>query len=202
MKRILILTACLLLMATSMVLAQGEPQTCPKAAQASGDMPMMMKCRGGAEGGCGILGCKELNLTKEQMAKAEAINFAHQKAMIDLKASLEKAQLNMHHEMNATSPDRAKVLAAAKEVNAIEAKMDEARINHRFDLRALLTPEQLAKYGDCCKAFGGGMGCMKDRDMGRGMMMGGGCKGQGMGGDCKEKCMKEKAMDDGCQRKI
>lgn len=193
MKRILILTACFLLVATSMLLAQGEPQSCSKGMQAPGGMSMMGCCKGDAGGGCDILKCKELNLTKDQMAKAEAINFTHRKAMIDLKASLEKARLSMHHEMNGSSPDRAKVLAAAKEVNAIEAKMDEARINHQFDMRALLTPEQLEKCDSCCKSRGCDMGCM----MGAGMKS----MEQGMGGGaCKGKGMEGKTPEGGCKR--
>lgn len=114
-------------------------------------------------GGCNPLDCKELNLTKEQTAKIKELMFANRTAMIDLKASMEKACLNMQREMQAPSPDRAKALATARDINAIRGKMQEARINNRFNIRGVLTPEQLEKYMSCqgeCPP-GQGMGCRK-----------------------------------------
>lgn len=118
-------------------------------------------CCGG--GGCNPLDCKELNLTKEQTAKIKDLMFTNRTAMIDLKASMEKACLNMCREIQSPTPDRAKALATAREINAIKGKMQEARINNRFDIRGVLTPEQLGKYMSCqseCSP-GKGMGCRK-----------------------------------------
>lgn len=103
---------------------------------------------------CDLLDCKELNLTKEQTQKIKDINFAHKNAMIDLKAALEKAQLRMGQEMKADSPDKAKTLAAAREVVAVKGQMCEARITHMFNLRGVLNAEQLEKMNAC---KGGGM---------------------------------------------
>lgn len=115
-------------------------------------------------GGCNILNCETLELTDDQKAEIKEINFTHRNKMIDLKASLEKAQLNLHHEMRADSPDKARLLAAAKEVNTIRGQMTEARINHRFALRDVLTADQLKKWQECCGKRGGRGG----KGMGRG----------------------------------
>lgn len=133
--------------------------------------------------GCNLLDCKDLNLTKEQIQKIKDINFAHRNAMIDLKAALAKAQLRMGQEMKSDSPDKAKALAAAREVNAAKGQMAEARITHMFNLRAVLTAEQLEKVKAC---MGGGMcggGPMGAGKCG-GMMGGKGCGGAKAGSGC------------------
>ena len=132
----------------------------------------MGPCRGGEGmgsdcegmgGGCNLIDCKELlNLTDDQTAKIKDINFAHKNQMIDLDAALEKAQLKMRHEMRADSPDKAKVLAAAKEVNTVKGQIAEARISHQFALMGVLNAEQLKKWKNClteCRqSCGPGMG--------------------------------------------
>lgn len=126
-----------------------------------GGMPGMMGDRGRDCGGeCNLLNCKALELTDDQIAKIKDLNFASRSKMIDLRASLEKAQLKMQHEMRAESPSKAAVLAAAKEVNTIKGQIGEERINHRFDLRGVLTADQLKKWDDCRGNCGGrgGMG--------------------------------------------
>lgn len=131
---------------------------------------MMRGCGGDDDMGpglgmcCDLLDCKELNLTKEQVQKIKDINFAHKNAMIDLKASLEKAKLRMGQEMKADSPDKARSLATMKEVHAVKGQMAEARITHMFNLRGVLTAEQLEKVKAChgggmCGGKGGAMGC-------------------------------------------
>jgi len=111
----------------------------------------------------------ELDLTDDQVAKMQKINFAHQETMIDMKAELRKAQLKMRQEELADNPDKLKVLSAAREVNTIKGKMQEERIGHRFQMRELLNPEQLEKlkksgfncHGDG-PGFGRGMGPCQD----------------------------------------
>jgi Spy/CpxP family protein refolding chaperone len=127
---------------------------------------------------CDLLDCKDLNLTKEQTQKIKDITFAHKNAMIDLKAALEKAQLRMGQEMKADSPDKAKTLAAAREVNGVKGQMAEARITHMFNLRAVLTAEQLEKM-KACKDGG-----MCGGDKGGGAMGAAKCGGMAGGKPC------------------
>lgn len=117
-----------------------------------GDMGRGMGMCGGGQGmgmGCDLLDCKCLNLTKEQVQKIKDLNFAHKNAMIDLKAALEKAQLRMGQVCKADSPDKARMLAAMKEVHAVKGQMAEARITHMFNQRGVLTAEQLEKVNAC-----------------------------------------------------
>ncbi len=136
----------------------------PMGGHGAGMMPGMMQGRGwgqGHRGECNMLECKALDLTDDQTAKIQDLNFAHRNKMIDLQASLEKAQLKMRHEMRADSPSKTAVLAAAKEVNTVKGQIAEARINHQFDLRGVLTADQLKKWddqrGNCREGFGKGM---------------------------------------------
>ena len=125
----------------------------------------------GMGGGCNLIDCKEvLKLTDDQIAKIKDLNFAHKNQMIDFDAALEKAQLAMRHGMQADSPDKAKVLAAAKEVNAIKGQIAEAKINHQFALTGVLNAEQLKKWKDCK------MECRQSCGPGMGM---GSCEGKG-----------------------
>jgi len=190
MKRtlIFIVAALIAIGSAATLLAQTSGETAPPAGDTNpgpGNPPMMMggKCGGpmgghmggmmpgmmdgggrghGPRGECNMLGCKALDLTDDQIAKIKDLNFAHRNKMIDLRASLEKAQLKMRHEMRADSPNKTAVLAAAKQVNAIKGQMAEERINNRFDLRGVLTADQLKKWddqrGNCCGGFGRGMG--------------------------------------------
>ncbi|MDD4052201.1 MAG: Spy/CpxP family protein refolding chaperone [candidate division Zixibacteria bacterium] len=132
---------------------------------------------------CNLLDCKGLDLTKEQIQKIKDIMFAHKNAMIDLKAALEKAQLRMGQVMKSDSPDKAKALAAAREVNAAKGQMAEARITHMFNMRGVLTAEQLEKVKACMGGMcgGGPMGAAKCGGMAGGKGCGGAKAGLGCG---------------------
>lgn len=157
MKRILILTAILVFVAgmnTAILAQHGHGMMAPKADDGPGQW-----ARGGKMGHCSILGCqKELELTDDQLAKIEDLKFAHQNAMIDLRAGLKKAELKMKQEAHADNPSKAAILTATKEITDIKGRIAEARVNHRFDLRAVLTAEQLEKWKDCQKQCVGDCG--------------------------------------------
>jgi Spy/CpxP family protein refolding chaperone len=164
MKRILVLTAAIIFaIGTPAALAQPGPGMGMGHGEGPGGPDCMMHGKKEpGHGGCNVMNCAELKLTDEQKEKIRDLNFAHHQEMIDLKASMEKAQLNMRHEMHADSPDKAKVLAAAKAMNAVRGKMAEAKINHRFAVREMLTAEQLETWENCrgnCGRRGMGMRC-------------------------------------------
>ena len=156
MKRILILIGILVFVAgmnTAILAQHGHGMMAPRP-----DGPGQCD-RGDKMGNCSILGCqKELELTDDQMAKIKAIDFAHQTAMIDLRASLEKAQLKKRQAAHADNPTKTDVLVATKEVNDIKGRIAETRVNHRFDLKAVLTAEQLEKWKGCQKQCAGKCG--------------------------------------------
>lgn len=183
MKKVLVLTVALIALALPQLFAQGGPPGMPPhpdrpmaAPEPPGSFGRGHGC--GVMGGCNILDCaKELGLTDEQKDKIKEINFSHRNAMIDIEASMEKAQLKMRHEMRSDQPDKNKALAISKEVNAIHGQLAEARIYHRFALRGILTADQLKKWDDCkdeCRGNGngcrgGGRGMKNNQDCGHGM---------------------------------
>ncbi len=172
MKKILIFTAIAVLAAglTSVVLAQ-------RGAGMNGDRPngWFGSERGGGMGGqFGMLACKDsLGLSDAQMTKIKEVNFTHQNAMIDLRASLKKAELKMKQLAQTGTAGKAEMLAASKEITAAKGKIAEARINHMFDLKSVLTKDQLEKWQKCR------MGC--NSNCGRGMGHFGDGSGMGKG---------------------
>ncbi len=150
-----------------------------------GMMPGMMEGRGrGFRGDGNLLNCKALELTDDQVTKIKDLNFVHRNKMIDIQAALEKAQLKMQHEMRADSPNKAAVLAAAKEVNAVKGQIAEERINHQFDLRGVLTADQLKKWDDCRGNCGGKCGMGMRSGFGQGQGFGHGAMQRKRDGSC------------------
>jgi len=157
MKKTLILTTIVVFVWGMSAIAQPGPgMGCMGAGQSMGcgmhGAGGGMKCcpDGDMFGGCNMMDCaKELGLTDAQMGKIKDLNFAHRNAMIDLEAQFEKAQLQVRHQMKSDSPDKAAILQAAKAVNVAKGQIAEARINHMFELKAVLTPEQLTKWQKC-----------------------------------------------------
>jgi hypothetical protein len=96
-------------------------------------------------------------LTDNQKDQIQEINFEHRNGMIDLKAELQKAQLKMK-QLHTGTPERTAALAIANEINSIEGRITEARINHKFDLRSVLNKEQLEKWQKCQQQCGGKCG--------------------------------------------
>ena len=110
------------------------------------------------------------DLTPDQQDKMDALRAAHLKEMMPLRTDLQLKQIELEALWRADEPDAKKIVAKVKEIGGIREKMEVARINHMFDCRKLMTPEQLK--------------AMKKMGMGRGMMgkgMGRGMRGQ-MGG--------------------
>lgn len=163
MKRTLFILALMFLIAIPVAMAQtDDPKTATPPNQAgAGLAPQGPGCQGKGMGmgmcsgkqpmgGQGLMECmKDLNLTDDQKAKMEEINFTNRNAMIDLRAGMEKARLKMHHEMMADTPDKAKILAASKEINTIQGQIEDAQINHFFAVRGILTADQLKKMKEC-----------------------------------------------------
>jgi Spy/CpxP family protein refolding chaperone len=152
----------------------------PMAGRTGGMMPGMMgEWRDwGGRGFGGLLNCKALELTDDQIAKIKDLNFAHRNRMIDLQAALEKAQLKMRNEWSADTPNKTTILAAVKEVNAARGQIAEERVNHQFALRGVLTADQLKKRDDCRGNSGGWHGAGMGRGHGQGRASG---QGRGFG---------------------
>lgn len=129
----------------------------------SGDMKM--KHAGGA---CGIMQCADkLDLTAEQKDKIKKIHFEAKKEAIKLKAEIELAQLELKYMMMADVPSEKEILKAVDNLGQLKTKMKKAKIQKRFEVRQLLTEEQLGKWKEMKKGhcgMGGGMDCGKMGD--------------------------------------
>jgi len=109
----------------------------------------------------------DLKLTDQQIEQLQVNAMANHKEMIQLKADLEKAKLELQEIMIAKKVDKNAALKKQEAISAIKANMAQKRLANRIDRLNLLTDDQRAT-------------------MRKGMMMRG-HRGQGMGfgpGDC------------------
>ena len=70
------------------------------------------------------------------------ILFQHREKLIDLRANLQKAELDMEPLMNADEPNRAAIEAQIDKVVAARAGLEKANSNFLLDIRMKLTPDQ------------------------------------------------------------
>jgi Spy/CpxP family protein refolding chaperone len=136
------------------------------------------------------------NLTDEQKAKLEKLHAEQQKLMAAAMADMEKQAMEMKALMK-DPVDVKKIEAKIDEMAMMKAGMQKKNLAHRLAVRALLTPEQKAKFDEMGCGMGGGM-------MAGGMMHGQGCMMGGkrmMGKGCTMK--KDMKMDRSeCLKKV
>jgi Spy/CpxP family protein refolding chaperone len=157
--------------AFGLALAQPGPGTSATAPAAKAQAPMP----GGMQSM--MHGAAMPEMTPEQLEKMDALRTAHVKEMAPLRADLEVKEIELAALWRADEPDAKKIIAKVKEIGDIREKIEVARINHQFDMRRLLTPEQrkaMKKMGMGPGMMGEGMGCGR-RGMMRGRMGGAGC---------------------------
>jgi len=108
------------------------------------------------------------DMTPEQLEKMDALRTALVKEMLPLRTDLRVKNIELDALWRADEPDAKKIIAKVKEIGNIREKIEVARINHQFDMRKLMTPEQrkaMKKMGMRPGMMGRGMG----RGMGLGM---------------------------------
>lgn len=84
----------------------------------------------------------KLKLTDSQRKAMDDIYQEHRLKLVDLHASLEKAELAMEPMMQADQPDENKILAQIDQVAQARAELEKANARMLLDLRKQLTPEQ------------------------------------------------------------
>lgn len=180
----------IVVVAGGLALAQPGPATDAPAAKAP------MAC--GMKGMQGMMpGPAMPDMTPEQQEKIDALRVAQVKQMAPMRADLRVKEIELDALWRADEPDAKKIIAKVKEIGDIKQKIEIARINHQFEVRKLLTPEQrkaMRKMGMRPGMMGRGMG-RGMRGMMRGKMGGAGCGMQG-GGHCG---MQGPKMDQGGQ---
>jgi Spy/CpxP family protein refolding chaperone len=85
---------------------------------------------------------ERLKLTEEQRKTFDGILLAHREKLIDLRASMEKAELEMEPLIRDDSPNEAKILAQIDKVAQARAELEKANARFLLAIRAKLTPEQ------------------------------------------------------------
>ena len=164
-------------LAAGFALAQPSPAGAVPAPATKAQAPMAC----GMQGMQGMMpGPAMPDMTPEQLEKIDALRAAHLKEMSPLRTDLQLKEIELEALWRADEPDAKKIIAKVKEIGGVREKMEIARINHQFDMRKLMTPEQRKAM----KKMGMGRGMM-GKGMGRGMrgMKCGPMGGCPMGGD-------------------
>lgn len=90
----------------------------------------------------------ELELTDQQIEQFEEMKYERRLASIDLRANLEKEQIEMERLMSADNLDRKKIMSQAEKVADLQKEMHLARIEGKLDMMEILTEEQREKMKD------------------------------------------------------
>lgn len=107
-----------------------------------------MERRGMNQGDHHKMMMEKLNLTDTQKEAVEELHFSHKREMIDLKASLEKKQLDKQELLSKGNYTRDDYLGNVKAISDAKDKMALARANHRMDVYDLLTEEQRKTFDE------------------------------------------------------
>jgi Spy/CpxP family protein refolding chaperone len=84
----------------------------------------------------------ELKLTDAQRKSMDDILLTHREKLIDLRASLEKAELFLEPLIKADQPNEAQILAGIDRVAQSRAELEKANARFLLAIRGKLTPEQ------------------------------------------------------------
>lgn len=85
---------------------------------------------------------KQLNLTDDQRKAMDGIVQDHRMKLIDMQATLQKAELALGPLMKADTPDRAAIEAQIDRVVAARADLEKANARFLLDIRMQLKPDQ------------------------------------------------------------
>jgi Spy/CpxP family protein refolding chaperone len=85
---------------------------------------------------------EQLKLTDEQRKAFDGILLQHREKLIDLRASLQKAELALEPLMRDDQPNEARILSQIDKVAQARAELEKANAGFLLAIRAKLTPEQ------------------------------------------------------------
>lgn len=124
-----------------------------------------------------------LDLTEEQQQKVDAMRLEHRQEQLRLEGRIAGARAELDALLLDPEASRSEILKAGKALQELRGEAANQRLEHRMDLRELLTPEQrstLVQMRARGARFGGGRG------LHRGHGMQGLHRGRGMGFRCFE----------------
>jgi len=85
---------------------------------------------------------EKLKLTDEQRKAMDGILLQHRERLVDLKGTVEKAEIEMEPLMRDDQPNEAKIVAQIDKVAQARAELEKANARFLLALRGKLTPEQ------------------------------------------------------------
>jgi protein CpxP len=85
---------------------------------------------------------ERLKLTDEQRKGFDGILLEHREKLIDLRANVEKAELEMEPLIRDDQPNEARILAQIDKVAQARAELEKANARYLLALRSKLTPDQ------------------------------------------------------------
>jgi Spy/CpxP family protein refolding chaperone len=87
-----------------------------------------------------------LNLTDEQARRVAQIMAAHRTRTERVRIDLSRARLDAREAMLEATPDRARLDAVARRIGELQGQLTRARFDLTLELRAVLNPEQMARF--------------------------------------------------------
>ncbi len=85
---------------------------------------------------------EQLKLTDDQRKEMDQILLEHREKLIDMRAGVEKAELEMEPLMNADQPNEQGILAQIDKIAQARAELEKANARFLLAIRAKLTPDQ------------------------------------------------------------
>ena len=89
---------------------------------------------------------RKIGLSPAQQSQIKTIIYNARRNQITTKAKLQLARLDLRQLLDQHKPSETKVLAAVDKVGAIELQMKKSRILMMLRVKAVLTPQQAAKW--------------------------------------------------------
>lgn len=96
---------------------------------------------------------QQLNLTDEQQTKVDEMKLNHQKEMIDLKANLEKKELELRELKNKGKYSRDEYLSKVNDIISARNKIALSVANHHMDVYQILDETQKKKWNKMSHQF-------------------------------------------------
>jgi Spy/CpxP family protein refolding chaperone len=84
----------------------------------------------------------ELELTDDQIARLEMLSYEAKKKLIDLRAGMEKEQLELRNRINSDAEDMTQIKRHLSAIAKARTGMQEVRIENLFATKKVLTDEQ------------------------------------------------------------
>ena len=97
---------------------------------------------------------QKLNLTDEQQEQTEILALSHQKEMVDLKANLEKREIEMAELKNKGNYTREEFLSKIDEIISARNKIALSFANHQMDIYQLLDETQKKEWNKFSGNYG------------------------------------------------